>query len=838
VEGAFELMISVYYKENEPVEECWMRAREFRRAAAALVVLSAFHLAGADNRAIYEEQIAPIFALQCASCHSGTAPKADFAVGSFDAVSKGGKHGRALIPGSSRDSLVMQYLRGERNPKMPLGGQLPPDAIEKIAKAIDAMQRSGEARPASDAHLEWLLKAPEEPKVPAVKTAGWIRNPIDAFVMAKLEAKGMTPAPPASCRVLLRRLYFDLVGVPPAPEEARQFLNDPDPNAYEKLVDRLLADPRYGERYARHWLDLARYAESDGFAVDWERPTAWRYRDYVIRAFNQDKPYDLFVKEQLAGDELRDKRLKEEDKSERLVALGFLRMATWEADATSKKQLRQDFLNEVTATTGSVFLGMTVGCAQCHNHKYDPIPQRDFYRLQAFFAATGIEELPAPFINAERPADMKRLLRQYEDELETAKEELENRKEELKQRFIALKEIKPDDPAVGEFLKELGVANAFFQEREDKIFQQPEWQRYSETKDRVQKLTELMRRYKPVAYAVKDLTPPNVPELPATHILQAGELDAKGQVVEPGFPECVAGSSDPAKIPFSGDSSGRRLALAEWIASAGHPLTARVIANRVWQWHFGDGLVRTPSDFGKNGARPEHPELLDWLSRRLVDEKWSLKALHRMILTSNTYRQAVEHPAGKQQAEIDPNNELLWHMNWLRMDAEVLRDTLLMLSGRLNPESGGPGALLDVPPDVAEGFEFFKWFPSEGREQSRRTIYTFQRRSVVDPMMETFDVASIAASCARRNTTTVAPQALTLMNGGLPNSAAKQFAARLVEMAGPDVDRQVEHAFWAALSRAPSDAERRKARAMAAAPDGLNQLALVLFNLNEFLYVE
>jgi hypothetical protein len=794
--------------------------------------------AAADNRAIYEEQIAPILAAHCRSCHSGTVAQSGFVALSLESVLRGGKRGPAIRPGSARESLIIQYLRGEQRPQMPLGGSLPAETIERIAGAIDAMQPVAGGEPIQDEHLAWLLAPPKEPMPPAVKNESWVRNPIDAFVLAKLEAKGLTPAPEADKRVLLRRLFFNLIGLPPTPEEASEFLNDPDPTAYEKLVDRLLADPRYGERYARHWLDLVRYAESDGFAIDGERPTAWRYRDYVIRAFNQDKPYDLFVMEQIAGDELRDKRLKEENRSERLVALGFLRMGTWEADAVSKRQLRQDFLNEITATTGSVFLGLTVGCAQCHDHKYDPIPTRDYYRLQAFFAATGVEEIPAPFIEAENPKEMKRLLRQYEDDLEIAKEVLDRRLEELKQRYIALKNIKPDDPAVAEFMRELNVANAFFQERGDPIFREPEWHRYTEAKDRVQKLTELMHRYRPVAYAVKDVTPPNVPELPETHILGGGELEAKGEAVQPGFPECLTGKVEPAKIPFSGGSSGRRLALAQWIASAENPLTARVIANRVWQWHFGAGLVRTPSDFGKNGARPQQPELLDWLATRLVAEKWSLKALHRLILTSSTYRQSVEHPDAKRQADVDPNNELLWRMNWRRMEAEVLRDTLLALSGKLNPRRGGPGALLDVPPDVGEGFEFFKWFPSEEREQLRRTIYTFQRRSVVDPMMETFDVANIAASCPQRNTTTVAPQALTLMNGVLPNAAARQFAVKIAELAGPVPERQVEHAFWAALSRGPSPEERRKAQELVSRPDGLAQLALVLFNLNEFLYVE
>jgi hypothetical protein len=547
----------------------------------------------------------------------------------------------------------------------------------------------------------------------------------------------------------------------------------------------------------------------------------------------------MFIKEQIAGDEIRNQ--SEQERAERLVALGFLRMATWEIDATSKQQLRQDFLNEVTATTSSVFLGLTAGCAQCHNHKYDPIPQRDFYRLEAFYAATGIDELPAPFVEAENPKEMKRLYRQYEDELDAANADLEKRKDALKQKFMESKKLQSEDQAVKDFLKELNVANVFFQEREDPIFKEDVWRRYLEGRDRVQWLTEMQRRYRPVAYAVKDVVPPNVPAIADTHVLQAGELDAKAEKVEPGFFECITGEAKPAKIPFSGGGSGRRLALAEWIASVENPLTARVMVNRIWQHHFGEGLVRTPSDFGKNGARPSHPELLDFLAAHFVEKKWSIKAMHRLMLTSNAYRMSSGHPEASKLSESDPNNELLWRRNPVRLDAEVLRDSLLSVSGTLNPAAGGPGALLEAPPDVSEGFEFFKWFPSPEPEQRRRTIYTFQRRSVVDPMLETFDVANMNASCSRRNATTVAPQALTLFHGDLSNKASRHFAARVIEHAGRNPDRQVDQAFWLALSRPPSESEKADAKNLLVkypAEKGLAYLGRVLFNTNEFQYQE
>ncbi|MBI1790340.1 MAG: PSD1 domain-containing protein [Acidobacteria bacterium] len=789
--------------------------RDWRTLWAAVLALPALgEVAG--NEAIYRERLAPLLAAHCASCHTGAAPQGGLAMTGLAGLLTGGKHGPAIAPGSAAASLVVQYARGEKNPKMPLGGSLPDSVVAALAAAIDAMKPIPNA--ARDAHAEWLFS---KVKAPAAS-----KPSIDAFVRARLEAKGLSPAPPASRRALIRRVYFDLIGLPPPPEEVDRFLKDESPNAYEQLVDRLLADPRYGERWARHWLDLVRFAESDGFAIDSERPTAWRYRDYVIRAFNSDKPYDLFVKEQIAGDEVNDKRAGD-DRAERLVALGFLRMGTWEADANFKTQLRQDFLNEITGTTGSVFLGLTIGCARCHDHKYDPIPQRDFYRLQAFFAATRIDDRPAGFTKSEDPAGAgKRLLRRLEDEAEEAAEQFKKLEEKLKQKYSEARNLKPGDKSAADYQKAL-------KDKKDPVYTEEERRQWAESRDRSRRLGELPARHRPLAYAVSDVTPPHVPAVADTYVLAGGELANKGEKVEPGFLSCVTGDSGPAKIPFAGGSSGRRLALAEWIASADNPLTARVMVNRIWQHHFGEGLVRTPSDFGRNGERPSHPELLDWLAAQLVEKKWSLKALHKLMLTSNTYRQSSEHPLTKKYAEIDPNNQLLWRMNWLRLESEAVRDTILSISGQLEKSGGGPGVFLDVASDVAEGFEFFKWFPSPPKEQNRRTIYTFQRRSVVMPMMEVFDAANMAESCARRNVTTVAPQAFTLLNSDFTRRAARHFAERVTEMAGPDRDRRIDYAFRLALARSPSADEAARARGA-----DLERLGVVLFNLNEFIYVE
>ncbi len=823
------------------------------RWVALLLPFISWELAAADNGAVFREQLLPILQAHCASCHAGPKAQNNFSVSSLDSLLRGGKNGSAIVPGSARESLLMQYVRGERMPQMPLGETLPEPAIRQLAKALDSMAPLGELDRVPDEHWVWLLRKPESPPIPPAKSDDPAGNPIDAFILAELEAQGLTPAPQADRRALIRRVYFDLIGLPPAPEEVRSFLRDSDPEAYEKLIDRLLEDPGYGERWARHWLDLVRYAESNGFATDIERPTAWRYRDYVIRSFNRDKPFDVFIKEQLAGDELEvppdadDMEAVEDMKAERSVALGFLRMGPWEADANSKRKLRQDFLNEITKTTGSVFLGVTVGCAQCHDHKYDPISQKDFYRMQAFFATTRHEERPAPFTEAESPRKMRELYRFYEDEVERATGEFQSRKEELVTRFREQKNLPEDDPAIKAFLKEVNVPNAFFQERDDPIFSEEAWTAYVNARDEKNRLTEILKRHQPLACAVSDMVPPEVTDIADTFVLAGGELDSKGKKVNPGFPEGLTGKLEDAKIPYRGGtaikrgSSGRRLALAEWIASPENPLTARVMVNRLWQYHFGQGLVRTPSDFGVNGERPTHPELLDWLAVRFLEEEWSIKAMHKLMLASQTYRRSTGHPEWQTCSQTDPENSYLWRMNWIRLESEVLRDSILALSGRLNQARSGPSVLLDVPEDVAAGYEMFKWFSSEQQEQRRRSIYTFQRRSVGSAFMETFDVANMGVSCARRSVTTVAPQALTLLNGKLTNTEARHFAQRVLREGERDQEDPVERAFWSALSRPPSEQEKRDALELVAQTtpvEGLTRLGVVLFNLNEFIYLE
>jgi hypothetical protein len=800
------------------------------RPICAVVIGATWTLGAASDEEIFKEKLQPVLAKNCAACHTGPNAQAGLSVESLAGLMKGGKRGPAIHPGSAKTSPLLQFARGEQNPPMPVGGKpLDPATIDAIAAAIDSMKPPVKAASA-DAHEAWLYSTATRPAVPAAKAGAWIKNPIDAFVLARLESKNLNPAPPASKRALLRRVHFDLIGLPPTVEEAQAFLRDESPDAYEKLIDKLLADKRYGERWGRHWLDLVRFAESDGFAVDSERPTAWRYRDYVIRAFNSDKPYDLFLQEQIAGDEMeRASGRRMGEASDGTIALGYLRMAPWEADANFDNQLRLDWLNEMTTTTSQVFMGLTVGCARCHDHKYDPIPQRDFYRMQAFFASTRVEERPAPFSAAEDPQKrMRATLRQYEDDIDGKNEQLRTLEGDLRKRL--------GESGSGEGL------NKALADKKNTVITEAERKQHKDLQDSIRRLTTEMARYRPVAYSVNEVAPPAILEIAPTHVLGGGELAAKGDKVEAGFLKRVIGKEEDAKIPFAGRyRSGRRRALAEWIASPVNPFTARVMVNRIWQHHFGEGLVRTPSDFGKNGDRPSHPELLDWLASEFVEKNWSIKAMHKLMLTSNTYKQSTSHPESKQYAENDPDNRLLWRMNWLRLESEALRDSVLALSGRLNPESGGPGMFFNVKDEIAQGFEFFKWYASDEKQQLRRSIYAFQRRSLMMPMLEVFDGANMSESCSRRSVTTVAPQALTLLNGELTATESKHFAKRVIDIAPESRDGQIDTAFQLVLFRDATTAEKEHASKLfngRTAEQALTRLATVLFNLNEFLYLE
>jgi hypothetical protein len=718
----------------------------------------------------------------------------------------------------------------------------------------------------------WSLQKVTSVSPPAVRNRQWLRTPVDAFILDRLEAKRIGPAPPADRITLLRRAYLDLIGLPPAPDAVAAFLADRSPDAFARVVDRLLATPQYGERWARHWLDLARYAESEGFKADETRPNAWRYRDYVINAFNSDKPYDRFVREQLAGDELWPR-----DPDARL-ATAFNRHYPDESNARNLLQRRQEILDDVTDTVGAVFLGLTYGCARCHNHKFDPILQKDYYRLQAFFANMraddGIVLAPAHEVERHRVA-----LAEWEEKSRAAREQLEAieapKRKELVDDFVtkypseiqtAIAKSPADrtpieglmyykarpyvDPASPEYVATSRAIGAALKGDARKAWQT--------AKAEVDAFADLYPADLPIGTGIVDAGR----EAPPTHTLRLGVYDRKVEPVEPGFLTILAPGPAAITAPAGGESTGRRTALANWIASPENPLTARVMVNRIWNYHFGRGLVATPSNFGAAGERPTHPELLDWLAGEFVRQGWSVKAMHRLIMNSNVYRQAsvVDAPAA---AESDPQNTLWWHFPRHRLEGEVIRDAALAVAGELNPKMGGPSVFPELPPGMASRGG---WKTSDEADRNRRSVYVFVRRNTRYPMFEAFDLPDTHESCPRRDVTTSPIQALTMLNSAPAMEWAEGLAARVLEGSGDNREAQIAVAYRLAYSRPPTPEESKlafdflqrhraivaararsggKLAGMASLPAGVDAVDAatlvdfchMLINSNEFVYI-
>lgn len=629
----------------------------------------------------------------------------------------------------------------------------------------------------------WSFKPRSEnppPKFDDEADRAWIRNDIDAFVLSKLKQKDMRPAAEADRRVLVRRLYFDFTGLPPTPAAVESFVQDEAPDAYEKLVEELLASPRYGERWGQHWLDVVRFAESEGFEYDNLMVGAWRFRDYVIDAFNQDKPFNRFLLEQLAGDELNpaDQTL--------LIAAGFNRLGPIRRNAGNQEVAgsRNEELTEMTNAAGAVFMGLTIGCARCHDHIFDPIRQRDYYQLQAFFAGTREHNLSLASETEQAAWQLQTIGIKAEIKL------LEN---ELEHSTAATR------PAI-----EVKLKAAY------------------------KKMPPVLPALCTVRFNENKRTP--------IRILERGNWDHPGDAVGMRAPGILLPENSSA---LPAETTQARRKLAEWLIEPNHPLTARVIVNRIWLWHFGNGIVNTPNDFGANGDEPSHPELLDYLANRFVAEGWSIKALHRLIALSSTYRQASFHADREKYRAVDPENRLLWQFNRQRLDAEAIRDAMLAVSGRLNLKAGGESVIVPVDSDLVD----LLYKPSQWEvtpdiaEHDRRSIYLIAKRNLRLPFMEVFDQPDLQSTCARRHASTHAPQALEMLNGQLSNRLAESFAERLTAEAGTNVDRQIELAFELAAGRAPTSQEKQLS-ARFLAEQSLREFALAMFNLNAFLYVD
>jgi hypothetical protein len=799
---------------------------------------------------------------------------------------------------------------------MPLGKTLARADLEQIESWIRSLPAE-ESPKLSE--WRWPFERPLKRELPRVKNPDWVRNPIDAFILAKREEKGVAPAAAASKRTLARRLYLDLVGMPPTAQEVKQFVNDDSPHGYESLMNRLLDDRRYGERWGRHWLDVARYGETTGLEGDGAIGNVWRYRDWVIDAFNANMPYDRFVILQLAGgDEHSQTKNNYEPDVQGLIPTGFLRVAPWDRSNLVAAEVRQNYLSEITSTTASVFIGLTVGCARCHDHKYDPIPTRDFYRFQAFFNAIQAgPPVDVPFRDKALAAKSKQQVEAYAKLLEDGaeKREFDGFEAQLLKKLVATKaerakskaveiadlrlELKlkqqrlfteqeqqqhadllaasqrtadpPEKKALDAYeqmlLKKLvaGYASgsvdpvsrfealtvedvrAEVQQKyaANSIFTLEEKNRHTELSGSLEIFERRRNRWSPKALVATNIPgPPTGPFLAPTQVLIRGDYLQPGEAVEPGFPTALAGDAKPATLETDRyrqfPTRGRRLTLAKWIASAENPLTARVMVNRIWQHHFGQGIVRTPSDFGKNGERPLHPELLDWLAVRFVESGWDIKAMQRLMLLSNTYRQSADN-ASDPEALKDPDNRLFSRFERRRLEAEAIRDSILFVSGRLNPEMGGPSVFPPLPADLADFARYGRtggmmWELNEREEEARRrSVYIFQRRSLPLPLMASFDATPFSESCERRSSTTTPLQALGMMNGTLVQEEAEHLAARIRKDVGEERSLQIQKAFEIVLGRSPATGELRK---FSTFDVPLTSVCLVLMNSNEFLYLE
>jgi hypothetical protein len=892
--------------------------QKFHLASPLLLAASAVSLFAANTANTFEQTVAPILKTQCSACHSETQKTSGFSVLTPEAIIAGGnKHGKAVVEGHPEQSVLIKLLKGELEPRMPIGKPLEEADVAKISEWIKQLPPPAVTSKKQD--WRWPYEKPVKKDPPAVKNAGWVRNPIDSFVLAKLESAGIAPAPAADKRTLARRTYFDLVGVPPSVDEMNAFLADDTEGAYEKLVDKLLADPRYGERWGRHWLDLARYGETSGLEGDGVIGNAWRYRDWVINAFNTNMPYDRFVIQQLAGgDEHSKTRNNYQPDPQGYVPTGFLRVAPWDRSNLVAAEVRQNYLSEVTTTTASVFLGLTVGCARCHDHKYDPIPTKDFYRLQAFFNATqagsGIEvpykdkafaakakanieryqarlkdgpekkELDAfekvllkkliagkaekakgkPFTKADLRLEMRlekqRIFTEAEKELYTdlledalrtndkeEQESLEKVEKPFLEKLIAAYTTGGVDRA-GRF-ESLGPKEvrdeAMAKYAGNSIFSAEEKNRYAELSGQLEVFQHRLSRWKSEVLGVVNVPgPPNGPYVAPTRIMIRGDYKSPGEEVEPGFPTAITGNSEPATLETDRyrqfPTRGHRTTLAKWIASPENPLTARVMVNRIWQHHFGQGIVRTPSDFGKNGERPTHPELLDYLAVRFVESGWDIKAMQKLMLLSNTFQQAAENPA-TQNTDKDADNKLLSRYERRRLEAEAIRDSILFASGRLNNEMGGPSIFPPLPNDLADFARYGRtgglmWEPNEKEEDARRrSVYIFQRRSLPLPMMASLDAIVFSESCDRRNVTTTPLQALSMMNGALVQEEAAHLATKVAREVPDGRDAQIKRLFNLVLNRAP---QKDELQYISASGRSLESITRVLFNSNEFVYTE
>ncbi len=780
----------------------------------------------------FEQEIRPLLIAHCLECHGSEKQKGGLRLDSREALLSGGESGNAFNQEDPSSSLLLKAIRYE-DLEMPPKAPLEARQIEQLEKWILAgapwsreVQLIREERDKiSDKDREWWAFQPVgSPKLPPSQSNGSSQNPIDQFVLAKLKEHQIEAAPEAKPGVLLRRAYFTLLGLPPNAEETEQFETDPRPDKWARLVERLLADPRYGEHWTRYWLDLVRYSDSDGWNQDAFRPHIWRYRDYVINAFNADKPYPDFVKEQLAGDEVP------EDNPEALTATGFLRLGIYEYNQRDARGHWNDIMNETTDVAGDVFLGMSMACARCHDHKFDPVLQKDYFKLRSFFepliwrddlkVATQTEHQE----HANKMAIWKQATKSIQDQIDALLKPYYDKK-----WVFTVDKFPLDIQAC--FNKPVEERSSLEHQMAYLVSRQFLEEGGGPLKNMTKEDKATHEALKKELVAFDHLKPPPLPSLMAASDFE-GSLsptiipdDPQGEPISPGFLTVLSSEESSLSLPQTARGSGRRTALAAWIGSDDNPLTPRVMVNRIWQQHFGEGLVRTPNDFGHNGERPSHPELLDWLTRRFIDSGWQMKALHRLILNSATWKQSSENPRAEAFQKIDPNDTLLWRFQVRRLRAEQIRDAMLSASGELEQRIGGP---------------------SRNEDEPSRALYMKQFRNRNDTFLHAFDLGGGLKSVAVRNTTTTPTQSLIMINGDYAIGRARSMAKRLTQEIDDSAPALVREAIRRTWGRNPTPAELERSLAFLEHPDSvpsINQDRLtdfchVLFNSNEFLYLD
>jgi mono/diheme cytochrome c family protein len=854
----------------------------------------------------FERDVQPIFTANCAGCHGADHPKAGLDLRTVASTLRGGKSGPALRPSDPDGSLLLERIaQGEMPPGK--ARKLSHDDVETVRAWIRGGARTDHpsiggpatASPVRDEDRRfWSFRPLRRPLVPMASHADRIRSPVDRFLLARLDSKGLSFSPDADPTTLVRRTYLDLVGLPPSLEEVDSFLADGQPGAFERLVDRLLASPHHGERWGRHWLDVAGYVDTVGFDTDATNiilsEGKWRYRDYVIRAFNADRPYDRFLTEQLAGDELQDWRKAERftpEMREALIATGYLRTAR---DLTHEDVgvIPQNFFGIVHDTieiVGTGLLGLTVNCARCHSHKFDPIPQEDYYRLMAIFTPAYNPKAWLPVIPTETrsrdrglpdvsPAEMAELER-HNAGVDRRLKELRDRLNELRRphsdrlfetRLAALPAAiragarqaigtpaDKRDEQQKELIRKYGAALTVKPDEVSASLSPTEREAVKAIEARIIATGSSRRAFGKIQVLYDVGTPPR------THLLVRGNEQSPGPEVQPGFLRVLCRSDARAIVaspPPHDGTTGRRLALAHWLTDPESPasaLVARVMVNRIWKHLFGQGLVPTPDNFGLQGQPPTHPELLEWLSCELVEGGWRIKPMIRIIMASTAYRQASRRPDGSAPSQtdpesVDPGNELLWRMRLRRLESEVVRDAILAISGDLNRTAGGPPVPIIARPDGL--VEVAKDRLADPTDRYRRSIYLTTRRAYNDSLLTAFDQPLVATNCLKRFVSAVPSQSLLMLNDAFLAEQAEHFARRVERLSSSSPDRKIELAFRLALVRRPGAVEAETCRELlvsgerlfleqgltraAAAHRALVQLCQVLFNTSEFLFAE